>query len=328
MKDFSMGSAWSFGFRFVAERGWGHASILIGIGILAPVALQYALIGEGVETANPAMLGRLATGPGLAAGTLMAAVLAASYVLQTGSYFGSWRLGLSGPGQSLGGAAGYGLLAGLLSIAVLVAIAIVAVLAVGVFGSSGLAFLVVLIFFLPLLAAWTMFYTLGAVVVAAALALLLSLAMLFGSAIGQVGLAATLVGGSGGIAVLLLVLSVVTIWLAARFSCTTALMAERRSLNLIAAMRDSWRLTWDEQWAITRYLALIGFGLALLVGAVLVAIGAGAGLMQGQAMPELGVGAILLQVALAIPFAFLSVMVPAGIYKEVGESDIPVDVFA
>ena len=147
---------------------------------------------------------------------------------------------------------------------------------------------------------------------------------------GNIGFAATLVGGSGLIAVVLLVMSAILLWLAARFSCTTSLMAERRSFNMIAAMRESWRLTLDEQWVIVRYLALIAFALALLLvgGAALAGVGVSA-FVEGGALPEgESVAGALIGMAVGLPLAFLSVMVPAGIYRELDQGAMTAEVFA
>lgn len=328
MNPFSMSGAWFSGFRFIAGRAAPHALVLIGIGVVAPFLLQYALVGEPLGTTNTALMGQAATGPGLAAGTMTLLAMALSYVLQTASYFASWRLGF-GADRSLAGPILYGLAGGLLAVAVVVAVGSLAGLGAWRFGSPGVGFLTVLIVLIPLIAVVALFYTITAVLVAAAVSLLLSGAMVFGMITGQVGLAATLVGGDGGVVVLLLVLSAVLIWLAARLSCTTCVMADRKSFNLIAAIRESWRLTWDEQWAIVRYLALVGLGLALVTFALIVAVGAGASAMlEKQAGPELAIGTVILSLIAAVPLAFLTVMVPAGIYRELAGSAETADVFA
>ncbi len=100
-----------------------------------------------------------------------------------------------------------------------------------------------------MLAAMAAYFTLVVAVVAVGLALMLALTMVMGAATGQVGMAATMVGGSGVVAVVILVLCGVTLWLAARLCCTTALLAERRSFNLIAALKTSWDLTWKSNGA-------------------------------------------------------------------------------
>jgi hypothetical protein len=327
VNPFSMGSAWSSGLRFVARRALGHAVILIGIGVLAPFALQYAVAGRAVEGVS-LVLGTAAFGTGSAAGVALLVALALGYFLQSASYFASWRLGF-GAGRSLAGPILYGFVSGLLALAAIAVVGTLAAFAAWQFDSSGVLYLAVLIFLIPLMAVLALFYTVPAALVAAAVSLLLGAAMVYGALVGEVGLAATMVGGSGGIAVLLLMLSAVLIWFAARLSCTACVMADRKSFDLIAAVRESWRLTWDEQWAIARYLALVGVGLALLIfaGAIVAGVGANA-MLQEETGPALETGALILRLAAAVPLAFLTMMVPAGIYREVTASEVPADIFA
>jgi len=262
---------------------------------------------------------------GVAAGL----VTALGLVLQTASYFASWRRGLC-PNRSLGGAIGFGLLAGLMVALVFVALIAAATLAAGQIGAAGAWLLGILVFLIPLATAFAIFYTLFAAFVAIFLATALVLAMIFGTLMGDIGFAATLVGGSGLITVILLVMSAIMLWLAARFSCATSLMAERRSFNMIAAMRESWRLTLDEQWVIVRYLALIAFALALLLigGAALAGLGV-QGFVEGGVLPEGdSIAGTLIGIAVGLPLAFLSVLVPAGIYRELDQGAMTAEVFA
>lgn len=325
MNPFSMRNAWSLGFGFVARPAAGHAALLIGIGILAPFVLQYAMAGdEGAMISAAVPIGPDA----LASSRPLMAALALGYVLQIGSYFASWRLGF-GAGRPRAGAILYGLAAGLLAVAVVAVVAIPAVAVAVRLWTPENVLLGALIALIPLSAVAALFYTTMAALAAALVALLLLAAMAFGTATGQVGIAATMVGGRGDLVVVLVVMCGVLLWLAARLSCTAALMADRGSLNLIAAARDSWRLTWEEQWAILRYLALVGFALALLVLGAAVAVGAGAtALIEETGAPTLEAGALVVRLALAVPLAFLSVMVPAGIYRELIGPEIPAEVFA
>jgi len=328
MDSFGMASAWSLGLRFIGQRPAGHAIILIGIGILAPFLLQYAVAGGPIESVAPAMAGQTELTARLAAAAPLLLVMAASYTLQTGSYFASWRLGFNA-GQSLAGAILYGLVAALLAMIVVAGVAFLAILGAGRFWTPGAVILGALILLLPtsLVLAW--FYTVMAAMVAATFSLLLVMAMAFGTVMGDVGFAATMVGGRGDIVVLLLVICGVLMWLAARLSCATSAMAERRSFNLIAALRDSWRLTWEEQWPILRYLALIGFALALVVLGAGFAIGSGAANFFPQvAGPTQQAGAVVLRLAVGVPLSFLTVMVPAGIYRELTRADMSAEIFA
>jgi hypothetical protein len=169
------------------------------------------------------------------------------------------------------------------------------------------------------------------IMVAAMVLLLLAFLMIVGAATGSLEAAATLVGGDGAIAVLLLVLSGIMFWLAARLSCATPWLAAQGSFNLWAAARESWRMTLDEQAAITRYLLLVGVAMALVVIGLSLALGEGI-----HAIPRGGVGytfdtaTLLPRIGLAIPFALLSVIVPAGIYRQLKgeEVELAAEVFA
>lgn len=320
-----MRRAWSLGLGFVAGRAVGHAMILIGLGVLAPFALQYAIAGSADATISAAVpIGQEA----LASSLPLVAALAIGYVLQLGSYFASWRLGL-GAGRPLGGAILYGLAAGLLAVAVVAAVATPALWAAVRLWTPENVLLGALVALVPLSAVAALFYTTMAALAAALVALLLIAAMAFGTATGQVGIAATLVGGRGDLVVVLVVMCGVLLWLAARLSCTAALMAGRGSFNLIAAARESWRLTWEEQWAILRYLALVGLALALAVLGVAFAVGAGAtALIEETSAPALQTWAVVVRLAVAVPLAFLSVLVPAGIHRELTRAEVPADIFA
>lgn len=300
-----MANAWSWGVRFFAGRWLHHAILLIGIGILVPVALRLLVAGD-VAMTGPA------GAPGRSAGPAAGIALAAGYVLQLGSFFASWRLGF-GRGETLGRALLFGMLAGLL---VSVGFGLVLVLFAATFGLVGapLAALLTLLWFMAFFA---MILTALAALLGVGICLVLALAMAFGTATGNMGFAATLVGGSGFVVVLLIVLAGVMLWLAARFSCTVTLMAERRSFNLFAAMRESWSLTWDDEWRILRYLAILGLIVALLTVAVAAVAGAAfSAAFGGNPAPAAGIGGAVLQIGLSVPVAILTVLVPAGIHRE------------
>lgn len=321
-----MVSAWSLGFRFVARHWPAHLLILVGLGIALPLALQYALAGGPIETVN---LGNIGPNPyggsWLVDRPVVLAVLGAGYVLQVGSYFASWRFGF---GASLARALLYGLLAGLLGVALVAVARVLSEYGSRLVLSPESWFLAVFFFLLPLLAVLALLFVTQIVMIAAVVMLLLAFAMIVGTATGSVGAAATMVGGDGSITVLLLVLSGVLFWLAARFSCATSIMADRGSLNIFAAIRDSWRMTLDDQAAITRYLFLIGAVLAACLIGLAIALGEGRG-----AIPRGGVGytfdlaTMIPRVGLAVPLAFLTVMVPAGIYRLLTNDEISAEVF-
>jgi hypothetical protein len=326
MASFSILRAWSLGFRFVARHWLLHVLILVGLGIALPVALQYALIGGPIETVN---LGQVGPNPfrtdWVVTEPVLLAVLLAGYVLQTGSYFAAWRVGFGG---RPGGALLYGLLAGLLAVALVAVARVIGEYSSRLVVSPDTWFVAVACFLLPLLFVMTALFVTQAVMVAAVVVLLLAFAMGFGMFTGNLGLAATLVGGDGSIAVLLLVLSGVLFWLGARLSCATSLMASRGSLNILAAVRDSWRMTLEDQMAITRYLFLVGAVIALVI------IGTGVALGEYmRAIPRSGVGytfdlfTLVWRLALTLPLAFLTVMVPAGIYRVLTDDQISAEVF-
>ena len=328
MDEFSIRGAWGYGLQFLRGRLIWHVLILLVMGILPVYALPLA-IGESFGSAPATPLnGQYGVGTMPAGGAAAVLVMAVGYVLQSGSYFASWRLGLdrtSGPV----GAIGFGLLAALLTMTLCVLLVVGTGFVAGSMASGGAWLLGVLIFLLPLAVLFAIFFTVFAALFATAAALALVLAMAFGAATGNIGLAATLVGGSGMITVVFLVTSVVLLWLAARFSCATSIMAERRSVNIFAAVGESWRLTLEDQWAILRYLALIAFALALiLLGFGMAAGVALADYFQGAALHRGGPVEMIAGIALGLPFALLTVFVPAGIYRELEQSAVTAEVFA
>lgn len=325
MDTFSLGGAWSAGYRFFAPRLALHLTILGVFAIAIPVAVQFLLTGDGAAPGGPPT-GQSASAS--AAGPLMGIVQIVTYFLQLASYFTSWRLGFA-PGQRLGGAILFGLLAGLLAMGVFALVGTPAVLVIGASVSSGIPFLGLLIGLTMLVLVTAIFYTLPAALVATLAAITLSLSMLLSAVTGNVGFAATVIGGgSGAVVVMFLVLSVILLWLTTRLSCTTSIMADWKSYNLIAAIRESWRLTLEDQWAIMRYLLLIAFVLAVLIfGIFLIAgMGAAAYLRSGDAPPMQGFMAIW--AVIAIPFILLTVLVPAGIYRDLTRSTMAAEIFA
>jgi hypothetical protein len=334
MDTFSMRGAWAFGYRFFVHRPAGHIFVLIVIGVLLPALLQY-----GLALASPPTLGAARTGQGgpllinqnAAAGAQAGAALLLVYYLQLASWFMSWRLGF-GSGRPLGGALLFGLLAALLAVAIFALVGGPALWVAQSAWSSGIPFIGLLVALIPLVMVFAIFYTLPSALLATIASIVLVFTMIFGTVTGNVGMAATLIGGgSGAVVVLFLVMSAALMWLATRLSCTTSLMADWRSYNVIAAMRESWRLTLEDQWVILRYLALIAFGLALLIIALslVVGIGAAAYLQSGSgSVPGGELAGLVLGVVLGIPLAFLIVLLPAGIYRELTRSTMAAEVFA
>ena len=312
MKEFSFREAWTHGLNFFSGRTMAHSIILIGLGLVIPMILHLLLIWTTDGGSDPSATETA----GRSGARLLASV--AGYVFQTGAFFASWRLGLV-RGESVGAALLFGLLAGLVT-SVGFGVALVAV----GFAFSKITVLVaagaVLVVFVALFGlVWTAYSAMFAVAIC--LMFLLSLAV--GATIGDMTYSATIVGGSGFVWTLLVAASFVLLWLAARFSCTAVLMAERRSLNLWAAMRESWSLTWDDEWRITRYLGLLGLALALgFLGAIFLT-----GFAVVRLMPEadpqvaslLGGSVVFI---LSVPVVYLSVMVPVGIYRALSPADV------
>ena len=319
MKEFSFTGAWASGIRFFSGAALGHAILLIGLGVLLPIVVQVLLFGRATVMMN-------AAAPGAAPDRdMVQLVTIAGFVLQTGSFFASWRLGFA-RGETLGRALLFGLLAGLMVSAGLAVVLVVIGLAFAMI-TPLVAAAAVMIAFVGLFAiAWTVYAALFAVAVW--LLFLVSLAV--GAMAGDLTFAATVVGGSGFVWTFLIAASLVLLWLAGRLSCTAVLMAERRSFNVVGAMRESWALTWDDEWRIVRYLALLGLVMAVAMAGVMAAGGAGlvASVTRGsESMGGTVLGILLL--ALSIPLAYLSVLVPAGIYRELAPADVAAaEVFA
>lgn len=322
-----MRNAWTFGLQFLSGRLLLLVAILLGIGLLPGYLIQLAVDGQ-LGASRPTLASPDGMDATAGAGLAAILVLLASYVLQTGSFFAALRIGLNRAASPVG-AIGYGLLAGLLAATVFAVFVVGTTILPARPMSMGAFILVVLVYLLPLAAAFALFYTLLAAALAVAVTTLLAIAMVFGAATGNLGFAATLVGGSGFVAVILIVLSMVMLWIAARLSCVVPIMAERRSFNLFAAIAQSWRLTWEEEWAIFRYLGLIGFAL-LLIGFGLV-LAAGASILtfgDPAAAPSHQAAGIVIGVAISLPLALLCVLVPAGIYRELDQGSMTAEVFA
>jgi hypothetical protein len=327
LESFSWGGAWSAGYQAVARRAVVHTIILAGLGIVVPLAVQMIAVGTSMGILGPAAIGpgSMTNGPSVVTPLLVVALV--SYLLQTASYFGSWRLALAGS-ETPGRALRYGLLASLIVVPTVIVLFSLAA-AAGFAAPEGLVVPIVMILSIPLLIAFAAFYSVAAATISVAVALMLLIAMIGGMALGQTGFAATMVGGSGAVVVMAIVMSGVLLWLAARLSCTAAIMANARSFNPIAAMRQSWDMTWDEQWSILRYLALIGLVLAIAaIGLSTAAAAISVGLMrngQDSAFSWIQAAGSLIT---AVPIAFLIVMATTGIYRELSPPTVDAEVFA
>ena len=328
MDYFSIRGAWGHGLGFFSGRLRLHALVLIGIGLIPAYALQFA-VGSQPGDLPPELFGAMGPGGSPVTGVAGGVTVILGYIFQTGSYFASWRLGLSRE-ASPADAIGYGMLAGFMAIAACVALVAVGVVGAVSIGWSGAWLVAAFLILIPLAIAMAAFYTLFAALLATGAALVLVLAMIVGAITGEVGLAATMTGGSGMITVVLLVMSVILLWLAARFSCATSIMAERRGFNLIAAIRLSWQLTLEDQWAITRYLAMIAAVLAVIILLLAAAAGVGAAAFVeagGEVPARSQALGILIALILGVPLAFLAVMIPAGIYRDLNRASTAAEVF-
>jgi len=282
MNRISISQAWSYATSFFAGQGANHAIALIGIGIFVPLILQIAL-GGGAAMADPMAF---AAGGGFAAMGALAILLSlVNYVLQTGSYFASWRIGLTNGAEPLGSALGFGLIAALPTLLI--------------------AFVFVLVLVL-----------IGFVLFGGAMA-----PMMMG---GQPSQAAS-AGAGLLMLLLVPLFFLFMVWVAARFCCTGPVMADQRTFNVLTGLGESWRMTAASQWKIFGYFILIGialFVIFLILGMIVgVSMFAGGGVPSGGSMIGIIVGALLL----SIPMAYLQVGVPAGIYRALGgrsQSDV------
>lgn len=323
-----MSGAWQAGARFFTARPLYNLILIFGIGVLIPIALQLLFFGlsGGPTGGAPAEAGEGAELSAADAAALI--VLGGTFVLQAATYFAAWRLGF-GNRESFGGALLFGLVAGLIAAAASAVLLFAAGMAAAQAGPPGIVVFVILFTLLPVMLALAIFYTFMAALIGTGVALLLVLAMVLGTSSGDLGLAATMVGGSGFVVVMLLVLSVLLLWLTARLSCTTVVMADRKSYNPFAAMRASWELTWEAQWQVMGYLALVALGCVILLIALVAAVGAGTQAMQGGESPTAaGIGGLVVGVAMGLGFSLLAVMLPAGIYRQLAGERAPVEVFA
>lgn len=327
MNGFGILDAWRLGYRLVTAKPWQNTILLIGFGLLLPVGLQAVLTGLGDSPALYDSGGGAEIAPGVGAAALGG--FAISYVLQIGALFAVLRLGL-GEGESFGRALLYGGLAGVAATAVAAVLVAIAVMAARP-APPGMMHFVIMATLIPFALALSVFSTVLAALIGTGLVMVLSVTMVLGATTGNVGLAATVAGGgSGFMVVLLLLLSAAMVWVAARLCCTAAIMADHRNLNLMKAIRGSWELTWEEQGRIALYLALLGIACVVLFAGTAIAIGGSLAALQTGTSPPLASLTVTLLFGFAIGaiFAFLSALVPAGIYLRLAGDAAPVEVFA
>ena len=321
MERFSLGAAWSKGMSFISRSAGAHAALLIGLGVVVPLLLQYLIVGSPTAMMNPATMG--ATSPeqitALGAGILIVTFL--SYWLQTSSYFASWRVGLAGTGESAAGAAVYGVVVALLLIVGFIVVFVVCALVMALVPAAG-----VILLFAAMLPLFAILYTAFAAVVALGMLFAVLVLLLVGSSMQQ-GLMPADVGAGAFASLLLALFALLLLWLGARLSCTAPAMAAAKSYNLFAAIAVSWRRTSEDQWKIVGYLALIGLGagVILIIYMGLLGVSVMGNLAAGE-LPQFGIGGLIVATLGGIVFAYLSALVPAGIYLSL-EGDSAAGVF-
>lgn len=324
MRDFTIGRAWSLGIDFVARAARDQAIILILVGALLPLAIQYLLVG-GPEASNPfGQMGRSGRLNLAAMGSGLGLVMVLNYVLQLGSYFASWRIGLRND-ATLGGALAYGMGTALVYVIGFgILFAVLGALLVGAVG--GLGALVLMLLFLPVMAA---LYTVMTALVAVGLAVGGLLVMLFGAALGIAQPGGIPAAGLLGL-VIFLAIGLLLLWAAARFSCAAPAMADEGQMNLVGALGESWRLTAEKQWRIVGHLFVVGLVVGLLAIAFWGIVGASTfSAIRSGRPPELGAGAMVGSFLFSVALTYVSVLVPAGIYRTLrSESDATAEVFA
>lgn len=318
MNRFSIGQAWSSATSFFSGHAANHAIALIGIGIVIPLALQWIIVGNPMSNAlNPAMMADPTMMASMGLGLLVVSLL--SYVLQFGSYFTSWRLGLGSNADDLAGGLRFGLVAALVLVGMLIVTLIVAgLLAYAVSPWLALPFiLIMLLYFVVMYPALFGF-----------MMILFILIGVFGS-YALSGMAPMMGGNSagGGIGIIIMILiGFALLWLAARLSCTAPSMADRQEYLPFEAMKRSWAMTSEGQWRIIGYFLLIGA--VILVLAVILGLIVGSSmqsLLMGGGVPGFGT-VVLMTLLISIPMAYFTVAIPGGIYRSLGQADVS-DVF-
>jgi len=313
MNRFSIGQAWSSATGFFSGHAANHAIALIGIGIVIPLVLQWVIVGNPMTNAlNPAMMADPSMMAGMGMGILVVSLL--SYVLQFGSYFASWRLGLGSNGDDLVGGLRFGVIAALVLVGLLIGTLIVAGLL-----AYAISPWVALPFILLLLLCFVIMYP----ALFGFLTIIFLLLAVFGSyALGSMGPMMGS-GGAGGLGILFLVaIALLMLWLAARLCCTAPSMADRAEYLPFEAMKRSWAMTSEGQWRIAGYFLLIGA--VILVVAIILALIVGSAfqsMVMGGGVPGFGT-VILMTVLISIPMAYFTVAIPAGIYRALGQDDV------
>lgn len=280
MNRISISQAWAYATSFFNGQMAGHAIILIGAGIVIPFVLQFALTGGAMV--DTTAMARGGADMIAAMGGMMILTSLISYILQNGSYFASWRLGLTGGQENIGGALSYGVVAALpyllLTIVVVVVLGIIGFLMFG----SALA------------------------------------PMLMGGKPSE----AAAMGMVGMMFLALPIFLALALWLAARLCCTGPVMADRRSYNILSALGESWRLTAASQWKIMGYFVLLAVALFVTILILGMVAGVSMFAAGGGSSTAGVAGTIIGLLLLGIPMAYLQVAIPAGIYRALGQGNV------
>jgi hypothetical protein len=200
------------------------------------------------------------------------------FIIQLGSYYASWRIGLEPGRETVASALQYGFVAALPVLLVTIGFIIVIGIIFGaLFGGA----------MLPMLMGGST-PTDGAAL----------------GALGMMGLAMPL-------------FFVIFLWLSARLCVMGPVMAANRSFNPLTAIAESWRMTAASQWKLMGYFILLGivfFVLAMILGLVFgVSMLAGGAPGSGSIILLTIMSALI-----GIPMAYLYVGIPAGIYRALG----------
>ena len=225
MNDFTISGAWTNGYRFMTQGILVHLLILVLVGIAAPLGVQYALVGAPINGASSPMAGPAMMQ--MAGVPIVLLTLALSHVLQAGSYFGSLRFGFTGA-QSPAGPVAYGLVAGVIATLIIAAGYVVAYFAAQAIAAPETIVLALVALMLPLFFVYSLFFLGVAIMIAGMIIVTLLFLFVYGAIMGYPELAAEAFGGSGLLTVIMLVMSALLFWLAARFSCVTPIMAATR----------------------------------------------------------------------------------------------------
>jgi hypothetical protein len=217
-------------------------------------------------------------------------------------------------GEQAGGALGYGLIAA--SILLLSGGALAALAALASSSGLGASPAIALVLGIPLLLLVDAIYTAIVSATMVGTIILVLLVNLAPALVARISPALAMTD-SAWLVGMLVALTLIS-WLAVRLSCTAAAMADHMRFNPFFGIAMSWRMTAPAQWRIMAFLATVGLALCLAVAglALIFGIGIVSRFQPGGIPPEIGTALWIAGVIAAIPLAFLTVLVPAGIYRE------------